>query len=184
MKLTTSRLNIREVKESDLNDLFIDMNNIKISSCLLGVPHPFTKKDAKEWIKHSIKTQKQNPREEFVFAITLKGKNKMIGEVIINETDLDQKKAELVYWLSEPHWRNGYVTEALKVVIDFAFENLKLRRLELSAFAENSASNSLAKKAGFKYEGTRRQACVPESTGKIHDDHIYSLLKHEWEEMD
>jgi len=183
MKLTTKRLILREVSKKDLKDLYSDMNNIKISSCLLGVPHPFKLKDACDWIKHCEKTQKQKPREEFVLAITIKGKNKMIGEVIISETDHHQKKAELVYWLSETHWRKGIISEALKAVIDFAFNKLNLRRLEVSAFAENKASNELAKKLGFKYEGTRRQSCVPESTGKIHDDHIYSLLRHEWYEL-
>jgi [ribosomal protein S5]-alanine N-acetyltransferase len=179
--IKTKRLVLREVKASDFNALYQDMNNIKISSCLLGVPHPFKKIHAKQWIKHCAKTSKQKPRTEYVLAITFKNENKMIGEVILNETDFEQKKSELAFWLSESHWQKGIITEAVKAVIDFAFNKLKLNRLEISAFAENEPSNNLAKKLGFKFEGTKREVSIPESTKKVHDDHIYSLLKKEYE---
>lgn len=171
---------LREVKKSDLNCLYKDMNNIKISSCLLGVPHPFKKSDAKEWINYCRSTSKQRPRTEYIFAVTFKGEDKMIGEVILNELDLEQKKSEFAFWLSESHWKKGIMTEAVKAVIDFAFKKLKLNRLEIAAFAENKASNKLAKKLGFRYEGTKREVSIPESTKKVHDDNIYSMLKKEY----
>ncbi len=180
MIIKTKRLVLREVKKSDLNDLYKDMNNIKISSCLLGVPYPFKKSDAKEWIGYCIKIAKQKPREDYIFAITLKNEDRMIGEVILNETDLDVKKTELTFWLSESHWKKGIITEAVEAIMDFAFNKLKMNRLEMSAFAENIASNELAKKLGFKYEGTKRKVSIPESTKKVHDDHIYSMLKKEY----
>jgi ribosomal-protein-alanine N-acetyltransferase len=180
MILKTERLILREVKKKDLNDLLKDMNNIKISSCLLGVPHPFKKSDAVEWINHCLKTAKRKIREEYNFCITFKGSDKMIGEVMLQEMDFEQKKAELAFWLSESHWKNGIITEAIKAVIDFAFNKLHINRLEISAFTENEGSNNLAKKLGFKYEGTRREVSIPESTKKVHDDNVYSLLKKEY----
>jgi ribosomal-protein-alanine N-acetyltransferase len=180
MKIKTKRLVLREVKKSDVKALFEDMNNIKISSCLLGVPHPFELNDAKEWVKHCKKIAKQKSRTEYIFAITFKNEDKMIGEIILSDIDHDQKKTELAYWLSESHWKKGIISEAIKSVIDFAFNSLNLNRIEISAFVENKASNNLAKKLGFKYEGTKREVSIPESTKKIHDDNIYSLLKKEY----
>jgi RimJ/RimL family protein N-acetyltransferase len=55
-----------------------------------------------------------------------------------------------------------------------------LNRLEISAFAANQASNELAKKLGFKYEGTKREVSIPESTKQVHDDNIYSMLRREY----
>lgn len=180
MKLKTKRLVLREVKKSDLKSLYKDMNNIKISSCLLGVPHPFRIKDAKEWIDYCKKTSKKKPRTEYLLAITLKGEDKMIGEVMLTETDFDQRKSELAFWLSESHWKRGIISEAVEGIMNFAFNKLKLNRLEMAIFAENIASNNLAKKLGFVYEGTKRQVSIPESTKKVHDDHIYGLLRDEY----
>ena len=180
MIIETERLILREVKEIDTETLFNDMNNIKISSCLLEVPHPFKMSAAKTWVKHCIRTSKKKLRTDYIFAITLKGEDNMIGEVILSETDFYQKKSELAFWLSESHWKKGIITEAVKAVIDFAFNDLKINRIEISVFAKNEASNNLTKKLGFKYEGTKRQASIPESTGEIHDDHFYSLLRSEY----
>ena len=156
------------------------MNNIKISSFMLGIPQPFKKSDAKEWINHCLKSSKKKLREEYVLAITLKDNDNMIGEVILNEADFDNKSIELAFWLSESHWNKGIITEAVESVIDFVFNKLKMNRLEMAAFVENAGSNALAKKLGFKFEGTKREASIPESTKKVHDDNIYSMLRREY----
>ena len=178
--IKTKRLILREVKKSDLNDLFNDMNNIKISSFMLGIPFPFKKSDANQWINHCIKSSKKVPREEYVFAITVRNEDKLIGEVILNENDFDNKSVELAFWLSESQWNKGIVTEAVESVMDFAFNKLKINRLEMSAFVENVGSNAIAKKLGFKYEGRKREASIPESTKKVHDDNLYSMLRREY----
>ena len=64
--------------------------------------------------------------------------------------------------------------------MDFAFNRLKINRLEMSAFVENVGSNAIAKKLGFKYEGRKREASIPESTKKVHDDNLYSMLRREY----
>ena len=74
----------------------------------------------------------------------------------------------------------GIMTEAIKRVINFAFNTLKLRRLDVEACPENKASNSLIKKIGFKYEGRRKKFVKAKSTKKIHDLDIYGLLKEDW----
>lgn len=84
------------------------------------------------------------------------------------------------YWLGEKYWKNGYGTEAAKKIIDFGFNKLKLRRIDVEAFTKNKASNALIKKLGFTYEGTLRRAKRAKSTGKIHDENIYGLLREEW----
>jgi len=72
------------------------------------------------------------------------------------------------------------MTEATTKIIDFTFNRLKLRKLKILCFVENKASNGLAKKLGAKLEGTLRKHCRAKSTGKIHDENIYGLLKEEW----
>jgi RimJ/RimL family protein N-acetyltransferase len=70
--------------------------------------------------------------------------------------------------------------EAVMKVLDFAFEKLKLRRINVSAYTKNKASNALIKKMGFKFEGMKRKGTRVKSTRKIYDENIYGLLKKEW----
>lgn len=72
------------------------------------------------------------------------------------------------------------MTEAKIAVNDFAFNKLKLRRLNSQVYKENKASNATQKKMGYRLEGTQRKKEKTLSTGKIHDVNIYGLLKEDW----
>ena len=182
MKILTERLILRELSKKDLEELFEAMNNIRISGGLIGVPHPYPRSEARWWINHALYERRRRPRTEYILAISEKRGGKMIGEIILSEVERDHKKAKLVYWLSEVYWRQGFATEAVKAAMYLAFTRLHLRRLEISAFAENQASNRLAKSLGFTYEGTQRKGVYAESTGKVHDDNFYSMLDSEYVE--
>jgi RimJ/RimL family protein N-acetyltransferase len=60
------------------------------------------------------------------------------------------------------------------------FKKLKLRRIEVSAFVGNKASNGLIRKLGFRYEGMKRKSCRSKSDGKLHDENIYGMLRKDW----
>ena len=69
-------------------------------------------------------------------------------------------EADVVYLVDPQHQGNGYATDALKLVTDFAFQKLKLYRLNASTFPDNVRSMRVLKKAGFKPEGIRKQSRV------------------------
>jgi len=177
MILKTERLILRNIREKDINHLIEGINNIKVSRYLLVVPHPYTKNDAKWWIKECAKKARQRPIKDYNFSIELKSEKKLIGAVGLHNLNRFQGTAEIGYWLGENYWRQGIMYEASRAILDFAFKKLKLRRIDVSVFAENKASNSLVKKLGFRYEGTRIKRCKAKATGKIHDENVYGLLK-------
>lgn len=180
MELKTPRLVLRELKVSDAGSISEYAGNLNVSRHLLVVPHPYSLTDAKEFIRSTMKSAKQKERKSYTLGITLKGTDKLIGAISLSDVDAFQGKGTLGYCLSEPYWRKGYMTEALTAVIDFAFKKLKLRRVDVCAFTENEASNALIRKFGFTHEGTARKAVRAKATGKIHDEHMYSLLREEW----
>src|SRR3989339_813748 len=90
------------------------------------------------------------------------------------------KTATLGYWLAKDYWRNGIMKEACIEIINFGFNKLKLRRLNVKIYVVNIPSNSFIKKLGFNYEGTMIKSYKVKSTGKIHDENIYGLLKEDW----
>ena len=179
MKLETKRLNLREWKDSDKESLIENINNINVTKNLLVVPYPYTKKDAEWWINRCKENSKRKNKDKYDFAIILKSGKEAIGGIGLDNIDKFQGIAEVGYWLGEKYWRQGLMSEALEEILNFAFNNLKLRRITLYAFVENIASNELAKKLGFRFEGMHRKVAKTKSDGRIHDSNAYGLLKDE-----
>jgi len=65
-------------------------------------------------------------------------------------------------------------------VNEFAFNKLKMRKMETGAFVDNKASNATQKSIGYEYEGLRKKHYLSKSTGKIHDENLYGLMKEDW----
>ena len=88
------------------------------------------------------------------------------------------QSASLGYWIGEKHSRNGYMKEALKLLIPSLFVDLRLNRIEAATFEENIASKNLLKKIGFKKEGVLRKYLKINGTWR---DHIlYGLLENDF----
>lgn len=176
MKLETERLILRKPKESDWKDIAEGCNNLEVSKHVLLMPHPYGENDAKEWIEIATKKWDEGSYE---FFIELKSEKKVIGGLGL-KVDENDKIGETGFWINQKYWRKGYITEALKALFDFAFDKLKLRKIESGAFAENEASNAIHKKMGYVLEGMKRKHGICKATGEIHDENIYGLLKEEW----
>ncbi|MEK6926113.1 MAG: GNAT family protein [Nanoarchaeota archaeon] len=183
MKIETKRLILRPPKLSDWKDIVEGAGDVQVSKMTAAIPHPYSKKDADWWINDVLKKWKKKKKDNYTFMIELKEQNKLIGATDIHKIDFINKKANTGSWINRRYWRRGYILEAKIPVIDFIFNKLKLRRIETQAFVENKASNSMSKKLGFKFEGTKRKSIVCKATGKIHDENIYGLLKKEWEKI-
>ena len=183
MKIMTERLILRDLKKTDARDLQINANNIKIAKYIPPFPYPYLLKDAKSFINHCIKEQNKKPRENYEFCIELKSENKIIGMISVTKVDKFQGTCTVGYWLGEKYWRQGIIFEAMKTIIEFIFNKLKLRRINIEAFGDNDASNALIKKMGFTYEGTLRKKDRDRATGKIHDDIKYGMLKSDYKRI-
>ncbi len=182
MKFETERLLIREWKKGDEKDSVANINNLNVTKWLLVVPYPYTKKDSNDWIKLNLKRQREKKREKFAFAIGLKENKKVIGGIGLDISS-QNKTAEVGYWLGENYWNKKYGSEALKEILNFGFEKLKLRRIEAKVFEGNPSSGRLLEKFGFKLEGRHPEAMICKSDGKIKTDLSYGLLKKDWEKL-
>lgn len=178
MKLETKRLVLRKPSIKDIDDIYEGVSEYDVAKRLLGVPYPYTKKDGLGWIKGAMKSW--DKKEKYHFFIELKSEKKVIGCMSLAEINNWNGTAKTGSWINKKYWRNGYITEAKIAVNDFAFNKLKLRRLESPVFSDNKASNAVQKKMGYKLEGIKRKAVKSKTTGKIHDENIYGLLKEDW----
>ena len=81
----------------------------------------------------------------------------------------------VAYYLAEKAWGKGYMTEILKRVIDFCFDELGLNRVEADPFARNPASGRVMEKAGMTIEGLARQKYCKD--GEFLDAVLYAIVK-------
>jgi len=181
MTLETKRLILREWNEDDVEDLIEGLNNIEVSKWLAFVPYPYTKKDAEKWIRFCIENAKKGiDRTSYDLAVVLKSEEKVIGGISLDKINKFQGTAGGGIWINAKYHGQGYGTEAFGKRIDFAFNDLKLRRLENGFLEGNSSSLKMQEKFGYKIEGMRRKAFRCMADGEIKDEYITGLLKDEW----
>lgn len=175
--IETERLLIRDNIKSDLYDLYeLTTNNIDMR--YMKSTKIDSLREAKENLKKSIKESKKKCRKKYFFAITDKKQKYYIGAIgytveVINEKK--EKVVELGYFIKNKYWNKGYVTEAGKAVIDFAFNKDNVIKIEASCLKINKASEKVMIKLGMKKEGELRNHQYHEAEWK--DRVLYGLLK-------
>ena len=98
-----------------------------------------------------------------------------IGTIGLYMYSKKHKRAEIGYDLMKEYWGNGYITEAVKTLLDYGFNELDLVRIEATVDSENGASIRVLEKNGFQHEGIRRKRF--HYNGKWHDEELYAKLK-------
>lgn len=121
-----------------------------------------------------IKTVNQDKERVFV----LKYEEQFAGLIGFRDTDKSNKKSEIGYWLSEPFQKKGIVTNAVKVLVKYAFDELNMNRIEIKCAVGNAPSKRIPQRLGFSFEGIIRQGeLFPD--GRFVDLECYSLLRHD-----
>ena len=170
--LVTPRLILREWRKTDVGDLFDIMKN---SSVVMG-----------GWKPHANINITSDVLNEYIenddrWAVVLKDSEKVIGCVRVcpdnNRGNFYAKSIN--YVLSEDYWGNGYMTEAIKRVIKYLFEELNIDLLSAFHCPDNIKSQRVLEKCGFEYEITIEQG-YKRFDGKFFDALCYSILKSDY----
>jgi RimJ/RimL family protein N-acetyltransferase len=142
--LETKRLALRAPRLEDAKTMVALANDRRIAENAARIPHPYKMSDAQGFITGANKAG-----GEAVFLITLRNKT-VIGACGIR---MQEATPELGYWLGVDYWGNGYATEALHAVIDYAFTDLAHEALQAGARVTNPASRRVLEKCGFQWTG-------------------------------
>jgi len=146
--INTSRLKLRKLQVEDFPSLVKYANHKAVADNIVNIPYPFREPDAA--FRLSSAAQGFKNKNRFCFAIELKERNEIIGEVAINLTDIKNKHAQLAYWIGEPFWNKGYTSEAVEAILNFGFEKLNQELIYADAYSENIASQKVMTKNGMK----------------------------------
>lgn len=120
-----------------------------------------------------------NSSERYVFAIRMDSSDKLIGIVGFDDIIWSNGVATLFIGIGEEQYTDqGLGSEALRLMLDFGFNELNFYRIQLVVIAYNEAAIHLYEKTGFIKEGTCRDFIFRD--GERHDLYLYGLLKKEW----
>jgi RimJ/RimL family protein N-acetyltransferase len=154
----------------DLNSLVRNANNFNVARFMTdGFPHPYTNENGKAFLEFATKDTPINN-----FAIDIQGE--AAGGIGIRlQSDIHKKNAEIGYWLGESFWGKGIITEAIKEIIEFGFENYDINRIFAKPFGTNPASQRVLEKSGFKLEGKFEKTLL--KNGEYLDELIYAIRR-------
>jgi RimJ/RimL family protein N-acetyltransferase len=168
-RIVTKRLVLRAPIRGDVPDLVRLADNKAIADRLSRLPHPYTPADAAAFVEIFAQRDDERP-----YAITLD--ERLIG--IVGLTFLKSgEPPELGYWLGEPHWGKGYMSEAVKALLDAAWTTHAYVAIRSRALSDNKGSLNVLQKAGFRqtHEGT-------DSLGALKDRPVtfFSIERPRW----
>lgn len=152
--LETTRLRLRPFTLADAPVVREMAGDPRVAATTLHIPHPYPAGLAEQWIGSHADHAARG--ELYVFAIERKTDGLLLGAISLRITTA-HRRAELGYWLGVPFWNQGYTSEAAQRVVAFAFEDLRLNRVEATYLPGNPASGRVMEKAGLAREGTLRQ---------------------------
>ena len=169
--IKSSLFALRPFRKGDEKSLQENINHKDIYRYTLRIPYPYTLRHAKEFVKSCLLAYKKKDAAELRFAIDVNGG--VVGGIGLRE--IDGHKAEIGYWLAKKDWGRGIMTAAVKLVSNYGFRQMRLRRVYAMVSAKNKASARVLEKAGFRFEGLLRK--LYKKDGKLIDAMSHAKVK-------
>lgn len=174
--LQGERLVLRAPRDSDKSDRFASGRNPEFRKMVGGDPHecpPLTEAAVEQWYIRLC-------QEPVQWIIEYEGR--CIGEVRLHSVDQGNRSARYAIGIFDPvYWNRGLGTEATRLVLWFAFEELKLHRVDLRVLAFNKRAIACYEKCGFVREGLMRESVL--IGGEWQSDVLMSVLEHEYRSL-
>lgn len=167
--LLSQRLVMRAPHEDDIDALAHLANNANIANMVARMPHPYTVADAADFVRRT----RAGAIGKCVYAITKADNGAFLGCCGI-EPHEDGRTVELGYWLGEPYWNQGYVTEAAHALIDMVFRTRDVDQIDARCRVMNIPSRRVIQKCGFQFQ----------ATGMVQSLAVGGMVPVEWYRLD
>ncbi len=169
------RLTLRRYTPEDAQDMYDNWcSDPKVTAFLTWETHPdaaFTRRLLSGWVADYGKPN------TYQWGIEFNGQ--LLGDIAVVGMNEETQSCEIGYCLSSAYWGRGIMTEALELVMNFLFREVRFERITLRHFPDNPASGRVMQKAGLAFEGILRRT-VRHKDGQLTDVALYAALKDEW----
>ncbi len=174
--INANRVALRWIRKEDADAMFRIYSNLEVMR-YWSTP-PLADLDAAKKLVEEIQ---DGCRRDVImkWGIAQRSDNSLIGSVTLFNLNWESGRAEVGYALNRESWGHGYMNESLKALLGYAFDALKLRRIEADVDPRNLSSIRTVERLGFKQEGYLRERW--HVNGEIQDALFYGLLRRDWE---
>ncbi|MGD6967487.1 GNAT family N-acetyltransferase [Rossellomorea vietnamensis] len=173
LKIDGERIYLKELEQSDWRGVHSYASH-ELSS-RYQVWGPNTEEESITFVKLAVEDGRRKPRTRFIFVIIHQGDDKVIGAVELTIKDIHNGAGAIGYIIHPDWWRNGFATEASKLLIHYGFRELKLHRIQATCNPENIASIKVLEKIGMTREGRMRDHLKMKEGWR--DSLLYSILE-------
>lgn len=178
-EIITERLILRPWKITDSNDLYEYAQSEKVGPNAGWKPHK-SEEESKGIVKLFIENND-------TYAIVLKDENKVIGSIGLHDRQPDEilkdlNQREVGYVLSPKYWGQGLMPEAVKAVLDYGFNEMKLDLMWCGHFDFNNNSKRVVEKIGFNYKFTKKTT-MSQLENKEVNLLFYNIFKEEYNSL-
>lgn len=174
--LETDRLRIRQLTEADIPAIYAIFSHPEVMR--YWASPPWTSITQAE--ERLVRIQDGYRSEEaFQWGIERKEDGALLGACSLFSFNRTSRRCEIGYALGRPYWGQGYMGEALRALVAYAFETLDLNRLEADIDPRNTASAKTLERLGFQKEGFMPERWIV--ADEVSDTQWYGLLRRNWQ---
>jgi RimJ/RimL family protein N-acetyltransferase len=176
LSLSGARVRLRALETRDIDNLLVAYRDFDLQLTTDGDAPPLSDLQVRDLWEGIIRDPGLDLR---YFAIEPVEGGQMVGACSLQHIDMRNRNAELsIFMVSNEGRGHGYGTEAVNLLMDYAFEVVRVDRLYLGVYEFNEAGLRAYERAGFRYEGRHRSALYYD--GRYHDEWTMSVLREEW----
>jgi len=169
-------IELRSVVEKDAEEILeiVKRNYEHLHPFLHWVTEDYSLESAQDFIRQTQKAIAENTSRTFGIYYH----EKIVGVISFVNFNWKNRSAEIGYWIDKKHEGDGIITESCKALINYAFEELRMNRIEIRCATENIRSRAIPERLDFKLDGVLRQSLWRHT--RFFDMAIYSMLAEDW----
>ena len=171
--IDTERLVLREITLADASDLHVYYADPECRVFQSGTAVKYVEET--EGIIRQV-AREFSVRKAILLGLERKSDGRIIGDCDVHHLSLFDRRMEVGYGLAREYWGFGYMTEALRAVIRFAFEAMGFHRIEAECETTNFSACRVATRCGMTLEATLRENEI--NKGRFISNNIYAILRH------
>ena len=175
-RIESERLILRRFEDSDLVSFVAYRNDPEVARYQSW--DSFEEREARAFIREVESAQPGVPGGWFQFALESKETGDLVGDCALQVDGQEHYRAEIGYTLARDHQGQGFASEAVSRLLDYAFDVLGLHRVIAIADCRNKPSWALLERVGLRREGHFLEGVW--FKGEWSDEYLYAVLKDEW----
>ncbi|MDL2308106.1 GNAT family N-acetyltransferase [Bacteroidales bacterium OttesenSCG-928-B11] len=168
---------LKPLEKDDAIHIFETINTQRkyMQEWLPFVPYTRELYDSLQYVDYVLNMPDEYKEEVY----TILYHNEFCGIIGLKPVDWNNMRSEFGYWLSQPFQGKGIVTRCVQRLLHYAFNDLKINRIQIKCAVGNVRSSNIPKRLGFTFEGIEREG-ERYNDQRYFDIEVYSLLQREF----